>query len=88
MTSRLKLRKKKYHPPEAARNSQIAFDENGIVDRAIASAQKHNIKLRAGTKDRGYGNCAFEAVINNINDRLLSSKTETVSKLVQKTVDE
>ena len=69
MTSRLKLRKKKQHPPENARYSQIVIDENDIVNRAIASAQKHNIKLRAGTKDRGYGNCAFEAVINNINDR-------------------
>ena len=105
MTSRLKLRKKKYHPPlqeiptqlnidknnqnllktnirvsaEVAGPSSQAFDENlkktnmkassqiesssaqsydekQIFNRAIASAQKHNIKLKPGRKDRGYGN--------------------------------
>ena len=45
------------------------FDEVEISTRAIESARKHNIKIEAGRKDRGYGNCVFEAVINNINDR-------------------
>ena len=45
------------------------FDENEICTRAIESARKHNIKMKAGRKDRGYGNCLFKAVINNINDR-------------------
>ena len=45
------------------------FDENGIFTRAIENAKKHNIKIKSERKDRGYGNCAFEAVINNINDR-------------------
>ena len=43
--------------------------EENIFTKAISSAQKHNIKLKAGRKDRGYGNCAFESVINNLNDR-------------------
>ena len=43
--------------------------EEQIFINAIASAEKHRIKLKAGRKDRGYGNCAFESVINNINDR-------------------
>ena len=96
MTSRLKLIKKKYHPPlqefsnqpniecnktteenktskiqtyaQIASSTQI-FDENEIFTKAIENAKKHNIKMTAGRKDRGYGNCAFEAVINNINDR-------------------
>ena len=45
------------------------YDENEIFAKAIASAEKHNIRLKAGRKDKGYGNCVFEAVINNINDR-------------------
>ena len=45
------------------------FDENEIFTKSIESAKKHNIKLKAGRKDRRYGNCASEAVINNINDR-------------------
>ena len=97
MASRLKLRKKKYHPPleETTSQSNIEskntndklnktnkktyaqvlssstqnFDENEIFLKAIESASKHKIKLKAGRKDRGYGNCAFESVINNINDR-------------------
>ena len=96
MTSRLKLRKKKYHPPledsqeqphidddttkqeqtshnktfaEVTRGSNKNQSEDDIFTKAKASAQKHNIKLKAGRKDRGFGNCAFESVINNINDR-------------------
>ena len=97
MASKLKTRKKKYHPPEqeshAESNIDIhktneeqvknniktyaqikssstkTFDENEIFHKAIESAKKHNIKMKAGRKDRGYGNCVFEAVINNINDR-------------------
>ena len=44
-------------------------DESEIFRRAIESAKKHKINMKAGRKDRGYGNCAFEAAINNINDR-------------------
>ena len=55
-----------------AKNSSSStqmFDENEIFTKAINSAEKHSIKLQPGRKDRGYGNCVFEAVINNINDR-------------------
>ena len=34
-----------------------------------ASAQKHGINLRHGTTNPGTGDCAFESVIQNINDR-------------------
>ena len=96
MTSRLKLRKKKYPPPfedsqdqphihgdttkhqktshnktfdEVTKGSKQNHSEDDIITKANASAQKHNIKLKAGRKDRGFGNCAFESVINNLNDR-------------------
>ena len=54
---------------QTATSSSQVYDENEIFKKAIESAKKHNIKLKAGRKDRGYGDCAFEAVINNINDR-------------------
>ena len=76
MASKLKLRKKKYHPPIAARNDDNTTrqDSNSntnlkIVERAIASAQKHRIKLKPGRANHGDGNCSFEATIFNINDR-------------------
>ena len=45
------------------------YSEDEIFTKAIAITKIHNIKLKPGRKDRGYGNCVFEAVINNINDR-------------------
>ena len=99
MASRLKLKKKMYHPPfeepniehnfdddkskkstkiktnssqtyaQIARDSSKTEKDDNIFTKAIASANKHHIKLKAGRRDRGYGNCIFEAVINNINDR-------------------
>merc|ERR1711942_368143 len=40
-----------------------------LFDRAIANAQKHKINLKPGRGNRGGGNCSYEAVIFNINDR-------------------
>ena len=34
-----------------------------------ASAQRHGINLRHGTTNPGAGDCAFESIIQNINDR-------------------
>ena len=71
MASRLKLRKRKPPEQESATQSDLdnnnqrklrINDENDIYDRALASAKKHNINLAAGRRDRGYGNCAFEAI--------------------------
>lgn len=76
MASKLKLRKKKYHPPYEGSSSQAHNDEhksmqteNRIFQRAIASAQKHNIKLEPGRQNHADGNCSYESVIFNINDR-------------------
>ena len=43
--------------------------QNRIFDRAIASAKKHDIQLKSGRKNAGGGNCSYESVIFNINDR-------------------
>ena len=44
-------------------------EKNIMISRAISSAEKHGIKLKHGTPNPGLGDCAFEAVIQNINDR-------------------
>ena len=54
---------------DIASSSSQVYNENEIFQKAIESANKHKIKIEPGRKDRGYGNCVFEAVINNINDR-------------------
>ena len=43
--------------------------KNVMFQRAIASAQKHNIKLEAGRENSGGGDCSYLSVIFNINDR-------------------
>ena len=40
-----------------------------LVTRAIQSAKKHGINLVEGKLNKADGNCAFDAVINNINYR-------------------
>ena len=40
-----------------------------MIKRATASAKKHGIQLRHGKPNPGTGDCAFEAVIQNNNDR-------------------
>ena len=76
MASKLRLRKKKYNPPLIEASSPVNNDEhktmmteNRIVLRAIASAQKHRIKLDPGRQNHADGNCSYESVIFNINDR-------------------
>ena len=40
-----------------------------MIARCIQSAKKHGINLKHGTSNPGTGDCAFEAIIQNINDR-------------------
>ena len=40
-----------------------------LVAKALESARKHGIALTQGTLNAADGNCSFDAVINNINDR-------------------
>ena len=78
-------RHKKYHPPfndsfpnedqdtckskQKISNSTFKISNQPIFQRAIASAQKHGIKLEAGRENGGNGNCSYESVIYNINER-------------------
>ena len=51
--------------------SLLFSEETAImISRSIESAKKHGIKLKHGSPNPGMGNCAFEAVIQNVNDRL------------------
>ena len=80
MTSRLKLKRKKFQEPYKDDPNQL--DDNGIkgievkrlknqkiFDRAIENAKKHKIRLKPGTENNGHGNCSYESVIMNINER-------------------
>ena len=84
MTSRLRLTKKKGRPPnEQIENSGKSSENVGgkslakmetegdkkIFQRAMSSAQNHGLRLEPGRKNQGYGNCSYEAVLFNINDR-------------------
>ena len=83
MASKLTRKRKKYHPTyEELKEQQIMDDKKTtisnsnetntqgvIVQRAIASAKKHNIELKCGRANNAAGNCIHEFVIFNINDR-------------------
>ena len=60
------------HIHQAIRMSGGANEDvhiHDIVIKAILSAHRHGIQMAPGTPNPGQGNCAFEAVIFNINDR-------------------
>ena len=42
---------------------------NKVTHMGINSAEKHNIKLKPGRENPGDGNCSYQSVIFNINDR-------------------
>ena len=62
-------------PPETftASSNAIALlfrrEKKTMLDRAIESGRKHGIKLKIGSPNPGTGDCAFEAIIQNNNDR-------------------
>ena len=48
----------------------LMSDERSIMmTRATCSAKHHGINLKPGSPTPGFGDCAFEATIKNINDR-------------------
>ena len=85
MTSRLKLKRKKFQEPYKDDSNKYGVDGNlkieseckqvkilknqRIFERAIENAKKHKIKLNPGTENNGHGNCSYESVLLNINDR-------------------
>jgi len=60
-------------PQNSCSSSEIRIlldnERSLMIARAISSGQKHGIKLRQGRPNPGTGDCAFEAVIYNNNDR-------------------
>ena len=44
-------------------------EKNLMIRRAIISGKNHGINLKHGSPNPGKGDCSFEAVIQNINDR-------------------
>ena len=47
----------------------LGQEKSLMISRAIVSAVKHGIQLEHGSPNPGVGDCAFEAVIQNNNDR-------------------
>ena len=64
------------HPPNAMMESfttistLMSDERNTMISRAIRSARHHGINLKPGTSNPGLGDCAFEAVVQNNNDRM------------------
>ena len=80
--AKLTLKRKKFHPPfddnyttkmdkksHDIKSNQAEIKEKRIFQRAISSAKKHGISIILGRENGGHGNCSYEAVIFNINDR-------------------
>ena len=55
--------------PDKTMHTLFTKEKELMIGRAVASAKKHGINLRHGRSNPGVGDCAFEAVIYNINDR-------------------
>ena len=55
--------------PDKTISNLLTKEKELMIGRTVASAKKHGINLRHGRSNPGTGDCAFEAVIHNINDR-------------------
>ena len=71
---------KSLKPPQTSQQMEIMETEDNIVNlmsderrimmtRAICSAKHHEINLKPGSPTPGLGDCAFEAAIQNVNER-------------------
>ena len=54
---------------EYATNQLLMDETSNMLSRAIKSANQHGINLEPGSSNPGNGDCAFEAIIQNNNDR-------------------
>ena len=57
-----------------------------LVSRAIESGKKHGINLVQGILNAADGNCAFDAVINNINHRKCYSGKLELSSIIYRQI--
>ena len=78
MTSKLKLKRKKFEEPYKEIPDNVKCDEKQCIEvmgdkvkvpdksrifqRAVENARKHNIKLKPGTENNGHGNCSYKSV--------------------------
>ena len=46
------------------------MEKKTMIARALTSSSKHGINLSQGAPNKGIGDCAFEAIVQNINERL------------------
>ena len=61
-------------PPDKATLELMSIERNLMISRAISSARNHRITLTHGSPNPGTGDCAFESVIQNNNDRTCFEK--------------
>ena len=59
--------------PKDCQNKNVK-NKKRIFERAIASANKHKIRLEPGSENAGVGNCSYESVIFNVNERACFSR--------------
>ena len=55
--------------PDPDISNLLRKEKTMMISRCIQSAKKHGINLKHGSSNPGTGDCAFEAIIQNINDR-------------------
>jgi hypothetical protein len=61
-------------PPDKATLELMSIERSLMISRAISSARNHGITLTHGSTNPGTGDCAFESVIQNNNDRTCFEK--------------
>ena len=47
----------------------MSEERSQMISRAICSANHHQINLKPGSPTPGFGDCAFQAAIQNVNER-------------------
>ena len=50
-------------------SSLFEMEQRLMMDRAVASAKRHGINISPGERSSSDGNCAFQAALNNVNNR-------------------
>ena len=65
-----KLKPPPKSPTELKTSSSLfEMEQKLMIDRAVASAKRHGIDISPGERSSSDGNCAFQAAINNVNNR-------------------
>ena len=59
---------------DKALDDLMSIERNLMITRAITSARNHGITLTHGSSNPGTGDCAFESVIQNNNNRTCFGK--------------